>query len=106
MASLGRTAVLGEFVWGAQQRFRLRIGPLDSAQFHHFLPGGEALDQLVAAVKTYAGEEKAWDVQLVLRRDEIPATRLGQAGRMGLTTWMGQPRRHTDADDVVLRPTG
>jgi len=106
MASLGRTAVLGEFVWGAQQRFRLRIGPLDSTQFHHFLPGGEALDQLVAAVKTYAGEEKAWDVQLVLRRDEIPATRLGQAGRMGLTTWMGQPRRHADADDVVLRPTG
>jgi type VI secretion system protein ImpH len=106
VASLGRTAVVGESVWGAQQRFRLRIGPLDSAQFHHFLPGGEALDQLVAAVKTYAGEEKAWDVQLVLRRDEIPATRLGQAGRMGLTTWMGQPRRHTDADDVVLRPTG
>ena len=106
VAALGRTAVLGEQVWGAQQRFRLRIGPLDGSQFQHFLPGGEALEQLVAAVKTYAGEEKAWDVQLVLRKAEIPATRLGRAGRVGLTTWLGTPRRHADADDVVLRPAG
>ncbi|OZB60517.1 MAG: type VI secretion protein [Lysobacterales bacterium 14-68-21] len=106
VAGLGRTAVLGSAVWEAQQRFRLRIGPLDAAQFHHFLPGGEALQQLVAAVKTYVGEEKAWDVQLVLEREDVPVTRLGQSGRMGLTTWLGQRRQITDADDVVLRPAG
>lgn len=106
VAGLGLTAVMGEFAWGAQQRFRLRIGPLDGVQFSHFLPGGDALQQLLAAVKSYVGEEKAWDVQLVLKKAEIPATRLGQAGRMGLTTWVGKPHRDSDADDVVLRPTG
>lgn len=105
-ACLGRTAVLGEYVWGAQQRFRLRIGPLDQFEFNRFLPGGEALRQLVAAVKTYVGEEKAWDVQLVLKRDEVPATRLGRSGRIGLSTWMGTLRDDDrDADQVVLRPT-
>lgn len=104
---LGRTAVLGAYVWGAQQRFRLRFGPLDQFEFNRFLPGGEALRQLVAAVRTYVGDEKAWDVQLVLKRDEVPATRLGQSGRMGLTTWMGTfPKTGDDADQVVLRPTG
>ena len=60
----------------------------------------------MAAVKTYVGEEKAWDVQLVLKRADIPATSLGRSGRMGLTTWMGQPGHQGDADNVVLRPVG
>ena len=106
VAALGLTAVAGEYVWGSQQRFRLRLGPLSRAEFNNFLPGGEALRQLVAAVKTYVGEEKAWDVQLVLKKADVPTTRLGQGGRMGLSTWMGQPRRDGDADDVVLRPVG
>ncbi|MBD8880162.1 MULTISPECIES: type VI secretion system baseplate subunit TssG [Rhodanobacter] len=106
VAGLGRTAVIGEYVWGSQQRFRLRLGPLTRAQFNNFLPGGEALRQLVAAVKTYVGEEKAWDVQLVLKRAEVPSTKLGLGGRMGLTTWIGEPRRDADADHVILRPVG
>ena len=106
VAGLGLTAVLGEYVWGAQQRFRLRLGPLTRAQFNNFLPGGEALRQLVAAIKTYIGEEKAWDVQLVLKHDDVPAIRLGQSGRMGLSTWLGHRQTRTDADDVVLRPVG
>lgn len=106
VACLGRTAVAGEYVWGAQQRFRLRIGPMSLDRFNGFLPGGETLKQLVAAVKTYVGEEKSWDVQLVLKREDVPSTQLGRAGRMGLSTWMGAPRRDADADNVVLRPAG
>ncbi|HTV86861.1 MAG TPA: type VI secretion system baseplate subunit TssG [Dyella sp.] len=106
VACMGLTAVLGEYVWGAQQRFRLRLGPLTRAQFGNFLPGGEALRQLVAAVKTYVGEEKAWDVQLVLRRDEMPGIQLGKTGRMGLSTWLGTSRQQGDIDDVVLKPVG
>jgi len=106
VAGLGRTAVLGEYVWGTQQRFRLRLGPLTLSGFNNFLPGGEALRQVVAAVKTYVGEEKAWDVQLVLEKSEVPVIRLGQAGRMGLSTWLGHMQRSTDADDVVISPAG
>lgn len=106
VAGLGLTAVTGEYVRGCQQRFRLRLGPLSRAEFNNFLPGGEALRQLIAAVKTYVGEEKAWDVQLVLKRVDLPATKLGQNGRMGLTTWMGKPRQDGDVDDVVLKPVG
>ena len=106
VACLGRTAVIGGNVWGAQQRFRLRLGPLKRNQFEHFLPGGAALAQLVAAVRSYIGDEKAWDVQLVLAHDQVPAMRLGQGGRLGLTSWLGQRAARTDADDVVLKPVG
>ena len=106
VAGLGRTAVIGEYVWGCQQRFRLRLGPLNLAEFNNFLPGGEALRQLVAAVKTYAGEEKAWDVQLLLKAVEVPAIRLGQAGRLGLTSWIAPTPMALDADEVILKPVG
>jgi type VI secretion system protein ImpH len=104
MASMGRNALLGANVRGAQQRFRLRIGPLVRSEFDRFLPGGEALRQLVAAVKLYAGEEKGWDVQLVLKKEDVPLTYLGKSGRMGFNTWMGRYTKPDDAEDIVLRP--
>ena len=106
VAALGLTAVAGEYVWGSQQRFRLRLGPLTREQFNNFLPGGTALSELVAAVKTYIGEEKAWDLQLVLKSSDVPATQLGRNVRMGLTTWMGQRQNPADADEVTLKPVG
>jgi type VI secretion system protein ImpH len=104
MAAMGTDALLGGHVRGAQQRFRLRVGPLARNEFNSFLPGGEMLVQLVAAVKLYVGEEKGWDVQLVLKKEEVPLTHLGHAGRMGFNTWMGRYPKPADADDVVLRP--
>ncbi|TCV95850.1 type VI secretion system protein ImpH [Luteibacter rhizovicinus] len=107
VAELGRTAVLGAQVRGCQQRFRLRLGPLDRATFQRLLPGGETLRQLAATVRTFVGDEKSWDLQLVLKADEVPVVRLGQAGRMGLDSWLGQRAWSiADADDVVLRPSG
>ena len=104
MASMGRNAMLGAQVRGAQQRFRLRIGPLSLNAFNRFLPGGDALVELVAAVRLYVGVEKGWDVQLVLKKEVVPTTQLGQAGRMGFNTWMGRYPKPADADQVVLTP--
>lgn len=104
MAQMGRNATLGAQVRGAQHRFRLRIGPLSLNQFNRFLPGGDALDELVAAVRLYAGGEKGWDVQLVLKKEAVPGMHLGRAGRMGFSTWMGRYPKPADADDVVLAP--
>lgn len=103
MASLGQTTVIGACVRGAQHRFRVRLGPLDRARFDRFLPGGESLAQLTAAIRTYVGDEKVWDVQLVLKRDDVPLTHMGRTGRLGLSSWIGRYRAPYDADQVVLR---
>lgn len=104
MAQMGCNATLGAQVRGAQHRFRLRIGPLSLNEFNRFLPGGGAVKELVAAVKLYVGGEKGWDVQLVLKRDDVPTMHLGQSGRMGFSTWMGRYPKPADADEVVLTP--
>jgi type VI secretion system protein ImpH len=107
LASLGRTTVIGEYVWGGQQRFRIRLGPLTRREFNKFLPGGEALKQLVSAVRSYIGDEKGWDLQLILKKEYVPAVKLGKSGQLGLSSWMAplQPALD-DREDVILKPVG
>ncbi|WP_058834920.1 type VI secretion system baseplate subunit TssG [Luteimonas abyssi] len=104
-ARLGSETTLGECVRNAQHRFRLQIGPMGAADYRHFLPGGAALKELVAAVRQFLGDEFAWDVQLILKREDVPAPRLGVSQRMGQSIWMGRYARQEDADDLVLTPS-
>jgi len=74
------------------------------AEFERYLPGGTRFVQSRDWVRNYVGVELAWDAQMVLKRDEVPAARLGMYGKLGWTSWLGMPpgRRNSDADDVIL----
>ncbi|MFN0184896.1 MAG: type VI secretion system baseplate subunit TssG [Aquabacterium sp.] len=105
---LGRGAILGKSVWDVQHKFRIVVGPLDWQRYVELLPGGTALAQLQAMVRQYVGFEFNWDLQLILRREDVPSWSLGsqrQIGRLGRTSWLnGGPdfRRRRDADDLVM----
>jgi type VI secretion system protein ImpH len=103
-AMLGNGAVLGRRVWDCQHKFRIRIGPLDLPQYEDFLPGGSALPKLVAWVRQYLCFELDWDVRLLLKREQVPKTRLSRFGRLGWTTWLGNRQRPKDAVDLTLDP--
>lgn len=105
-AQLGVGAVLGARVWDRQHKFRVRFGPLSLTQYEAFLPGGKALPRLVALVRQYLCFELEWDAQLVLKRSQVPRTRLGQYGRLGWTTWLGRIRERRDPDDLTLDAEG
>ena len=101
-AALGGTAVLGAQIWSRQHKFRLVFGPLTLAEYERLLPGGLSFHRLVPIVRNWAGDALAWDVNMVLKRAEVPAIRLGQQGRLGWTTWlMPRPAPH-DAADLFL----
>lgn len=102
--SLGVSAVTGEYVWERQHKFRVVLGPLALDEYVHMLPGGDSLSRLLALVRNYAGDQSDWDVNLILRRDEAPETRLGTFGQLGWTTWLGCPERQKDVDDLRLQP--
>lgn len=107
-APMGSGAVLGRSVWDVQHKFRIVIGPLDWARYNDFMPGSQALGQLQAMVRQYVGFEFNWDVQLVLRRADVPAWGLGahpQIGRLGRTAWLNGHAdfvRHAQADQLVM----
>jgi type VI secretion system protein ImpH len=103
-ATLGCNSVLGASVWSCQHCFRLVCGPLDFADFDRMLPGRPSLAKLRDLVRNYLGDEFKWTVNLVLRRNEVPQCRLGVAGQLGWTTWLGRREADHDADDVVIDP--
>jgi type VI secretion system protein ImpH len=101
-AGLGAGAVLGSRVWDRQHKFRVRLGPLTLDQYESFLPGRTSLRKLVDWVRLYLSFELDWDVRLVLERPEVPTLALGAGQRLGWTTWLGERRAATPADDLCL----
>ncbi|SDW62790.1 type VI secretion system baseplate subunit TssG [Nitrosomonas communis] len=101
-ATLGQGAVLGSSVWDCQHKFRIHLGPLTLEQYESFLPDGTAITQLVAWVRQYLCFELEWDAQLVLSKNEVPQTVLGNYGRLGWTTWLGNYTAIIDASDLLL----
>ena len=109
-SAVGRGAVLGRTVWDVQHKFRIVIGPLHWERFATLLPGGHALAQLKALVRQYVGFEFAWDLRLILRREDVPSWTLqggrdGRVGRLGRTAWLNGGkgfRRSRDAEDLVM----
>jgi type VI secretion system protein ImpH len=99
---IGIGAVAGEKVPDVQSRFRIRFGPLSLAEYESHLPGGSPFAQMLAWLRNYIGYELAWDVRLVLHREEVPRATVGSSVRLGWTTWLGDRRSDADADDLVL----
>jgi type VI secretion system protein ImpH len=104
-AQLGVGAVIGARVWDRQHKVRVRFGPLTLQQYELFLPGGKAASRLAHWLSQYLGLDLDWDVQLELKREEVPRARPGSYGRLGWTTWLGtQP--HTRNPDKLLLGSG
>ena len=74
------------------------------ADFTRLLPDGRSLSRLLPLVRNYIGDELSWDVMLVLIKEEVPAVKLGEAGMLGWTSWLGDRRSELDATDLVLEP--
>lgn len=102
--SLGVNTILGSRFFEGQLNFRIRLGPMSLADYERMLPHGEAFQRLQFWVLNYCGEHYFWDAQLVLKAAEVPETRLGQAGRLGWTTWLKTRPFAAAAADLVLIP--
>jgi type VI secretion system protein ImpH len=106
-ASLGFGVVAGNEVWDQQSRVRLKFGPLSAERYRDFLPSGSEWAALKAIVRTYCGNDLEVEVQLILKREEVPACELGKADvagpQLGWYTWMkAKPQFDRDPDDTVL----
>jgi type VI secretion system protein ImpH len=101
---LGCSAILGSRVWSCQHKFRIRFGPLSLSEYLSSLPDGYRLEQLTAIIRNYIGDELSWDVNLVLKKDQVPSAQLGETTHLGWTSWLGERHSNENADDLKLNP--
>ncbi len=99
---LGVTTLVGSRFWECQMKFRIRLGPMGLNDLHRLLPVGEAFARLRCWVLNYCNHEFFWDAQMVLKKEEVPATQLGKGGLLGWTTWLKSQPFEKDAEDLVI----
>jgi len=101
---MGHGALLGETIPDRQHKFRLVIGPLDLRQYLHFTPNGRDLPVLVEWVRSFVGFEFEWEVELQVQPRSAPPAVLGAEGRLGWSTWLGEPDASRAISGMVFRP--
>ena len=104
---LGVGSVVGDEIWDQQSSVRVKLGPLTLAQYRDFLPNGTAYQPLHGLLGFFAGAEFDFEVQLILKRDEVPACELGAEGgagpQLGWVTWMKSTPFGRDPGDTILQ---
>jgi len=105
---LGRSAVVGARVWGIEHKFRVRLEVARHTQFQQFMPDGAAFKALGQVVRFFAGPSFDFDLQIVLKKDEVPRCQLKTpAGvRLGWNAWLFSKPPTVDVDDAVFRCDG
>lgn len=89
-STLGVDLSVGEKVPDRAGKLRLAIGPLGFAEYLGFLPDQAKFRETCALAQLWVGERFDYDVELVVRREEIPEMRLdeGSFARLGWTSWV------------------
>jgi len=104
---LGVGAVVGDEVWDQTARVRIKLGPLSLAQYKKFLPTGSAFEPLRVLTRFYSNDEFDFEIQLILKRDEVPRCELGaeaeNAPTLGWTTWGKTKEMTKDVADTILQ---
>lgn len=103
---LGFNFIVGERVWDIQSKIRLRITGLSWPEFRSLMPDGDRLLPLCQVTRFYVGQELDFDVQPVLKPDEVPwcqlEPRADPGPRLGWNTWLRTDRFSRAVDDAVF----
>ena len=103
---LGESSIAGTRIWEQQSKFRVRLGPLDFKQFQEFLPNGSAYEPLRSIIRFMVGLEFDFDVQLLLRAQQVPSTilttRALRKPMLGWTSFLKTKPFTADDEQVVL----
>lgn len=100
---LGFGAVVGDEVWDQNSTIRIRLGPLTLEQYIDFLPGAPAHDRIRTIAGFFAGNEYDMELQLILKRGEVPRCELNSEGpQLGWTSWVKSAEFNRDPEDAIL----
>ncbi|MEO1619136.1 MAG: type VI secretion system baseplate subunit TssG [Planctomycetota bacterium] len=119
---MGFDTVVGTRTWDPGSKFRLRIGPVGLDEFESLLPTAPTLPRICQFIRSYVGMEYDFDLQVILRREEIPFCKLSDTTSdeppaerddqpdvrpyLGWNTWLCSKMPTEDSEDAVFHHDG
>lgn len=102
---LGVNASAGAFVQNFSGSFRIVIGPLDYSDYQALTPGGRNAGEIFALARLYVGAGLEFDIQVILKKEQIPQCRLGkpdEPARLGWNSWARIAPAARDSGDAII----
>ncbi len=101
---LGGEAIAGQRVLDFQNKFRVQIGPLGFMKFLEFNPDSPKLRQVFDYIRQYVGPQFDLDLQVILKREEVATTQLGnpKTAHLGWNTWIGDWKKPHHAEEAIF----
>ena len=90
---LGVDTYLGSRAFTINEKIRIRLTTETLPHYRRLLPQGDLCERLTDLYFLYVGHRFDFDVELGIRAEEAPAVTLGQAGQLGLTSWIDPQSR-------------
>lgn len=102
---LGVNAMAGASVRDFSGGFRIVIGPLGYADYLALSPDSQNIKEIFALTRLFVGPDLEFDLQIVLRKEEVPFCRLGgvEPTRLGWNSWTRVAPASNDSGDAVIR---
>ncbi|KXF77938.1 type VI secretion protein [Paramesorhizobium deserti] len=103
---LGVDAMAGAKIHDFSGGFRVVIGPLDYADYLAFSPGNRAVRDVFALTQLFVGSNLDFDIQVILKKEQIPFCKLGtpdDAARLGWNCWARTAPAAHDSRDAIIR---
>ena len=105
-AVLGVGAVIGERIWQRDLCMKISIGPLPASKFEAFLPGKAAAKSLEKVLTMFTGLTIEYEVQLILRKEDVKPSELSQEGssvNLGWNSFLTTEKAQEDSSEVRYR---
>lgn len=87
---LGQDSFLGEELDDRAGKFRVRIGPLDKANYQALFPGSVLYNKVVMLTELYVTDPLEYDIEVIMAEQQARTVCLGneQWSRLGLDSWL------------------
>lgn len=103
---LGLNSTAGSRIRDLTGAFRIVVGPLRYADYLRLSPDSRQMKEIVALTRLYVGPSLDFDVQVVLRKEDVPVSQLGRAGdppRLGWNCWARSAPAARDSGDAIIQ---
>jgi type VI secretion system protein ImpH len=102
---LGVDSMAGSAILDRSSSFRVVVGPVGYEDYLSLRPDGRRIRELYALTRLYAGDGLTFDFQIILKREDIPYSQLGNGTvRLGWNSWARIAPAERDSGDAIIVP--